>query len=91
MTPTKVKKNSIQKTAAPKCLSDNVRLAMEKYFNDLDGHDPKELHDLIISQVEKPLFETVLNHTRGNVSRAACVLGLNRGTLRNRLKKYGLE
>ena len=90
MTPTKAKKKNIQKTA-PKGLSENVRIAMERYFNDLDGHDPKGLHDLIISQVEKPLFETVLSHTRGNVSHAATVLGVNRGTLRNRLKKYGLE
>ena len=91
MMPSKSERKSIQKIATPKCLSDNVRIAMDKYFNDLDGHDPKELYELIISQVEKPLFETVLNYTRGNVSRAASILGLNRGTLRNRLRKYGLE
>ncbi|MEX2353420.1 MAG: helix-turn-helix domain-containing protein [Gammaproteobacteria bacterium] len=64
---------------------------MDKYFMDMDGHEPKDLYDLILSQVEEPLFETVLDYTGGNVSKAAEVLGLNRGTLRNRLMKYDLQ
>ena len=72
-------------------LSDNVRLAMDKYFKDLDGHEPIELYNLILTQIEVPLFESVLDYTEGNVSHAADVLGLNRGTLRNRLRKYELE
>ena len=72
-------------------LSDSVREAMEKYFDDLDGQAPSSLYELVMSQIEKPLFETVLNHTRGNMSRASELLGLNRGTLRNRLVKYGLD
>lgn len=72
-------------------LSDSVRIAMEKYFEDLDGQPPNDLYELVISQIEKPLFEIVMNHTRGNMSRASEVLGLNRGTLRNRLIKYGLD
>jgi Fis family transcriptional regulator len=75
----------------PRCLSDQVRDAVERYFSDLDGHDTSELYELILSQVEKPLFEAVLKNTRGNLSKAAQVLGMNRGTLRTRLKKYGLE
>ena len=74
-----------------RCLSDSVREATEKYLEDMDGHEPRELYDLFMAQVEKPLIEVVLDHTRGNVSRAAQVLGLNRGTLRNRLKKYELD
>ena len=73
-----------------RCLSDSVREAMEQYFTDLDGHEPNELYDLFLTQVEKPLFEKVMAHTGGNVSRAAQVLGMNRGTLRKRLKKYNL-
>lgn len=72
-------------------LSDSVKIAMEKYFEDLDGQPPNDLYELVISQIEKPLFEIVMNHTRGNMSRASEVLGLNRGTLRNRLIKYGLD
>lgn len=72
-------------------LSDSVRDAMEKYFEDLDGQSPNDLYDLVLSQIERPLFETVMNHTRGNMSKASELLGLNRGTLRNRLIKYGLD
>ncbi|OGT71193.1 MAG: hypothetical protein A3I78_10125 [Gammaproteobacteria bacterium RIFCSPLOWO2_02_FULL_56_15] len=73
------------------CLSEKVRDAVEQYFSDLDGHDATDLYELFISQVEKPLLETILKNTRGNLSKAAQVLGMNRGTLRSRLKKYGLE
>ena len=72
-------------------LSDSVRDAIEKYFEDLDGQSPNDLYDLVLSQIERPLFETVMSHTRGNMSKASEVLGLNRGTLRNRLIKYGLD
>ncbi len=72
-------------------LSEQVRTAMHKYFKDLDGHDPTELYQLILSEIEIPLFETVLEYTEGNVTRAADMLGLNRGTLRNRLEKYNIE
>lgn len=73
------------------CLSESVRRALDGYFADLDGHDASDLYDLVISQVEKPLFEAVIQHTRGNITKAADMLGMNRGTLRSRLKKYGLD
>lgn len=68
----------------------HVREVMEKYFRDMDGHQPTDLYELILAQIEKPLFETVLDYTGGNVSRAAEMLGLNRGTFRNRLSKYDM-
>jgi Fis family transcriptional regulator len=87
-----------KKTNSPKvgsngaaCLSENVRVAMDRYFQDLDGQDPADLYQLIMTQIEVPLFESVLDYTEGNVSRAADMLGLNRGTLRNRLRKYKIE
>ena len=87
----KVKKARNKQPKKNGCLSDNVREAMDRYFNDLDGHEPSDLHELIMSQVEKPLIESVMTNTRGNVSRAAQLLGLNRATLRARLQKYGLD
>ena len=87
----KAKKTRSKQTKKNGCLSDNVREAMDKYFNDMDGHEPSNLHELIMSQVEKPLIESVMTNTRGNVSRAAQLLGLNRATLRARLQKYGLD
>ncbi len=44
-----------------------------------------------MEEVERPLFETVLDHTNGNLSHAAKMLGLTRSTLRKRLGDYGIE
>jgi Fis family transcriptional regulator len=86
----KVKKGSAQKKRT-NGLGQHVKDAMDNYFSDLDGCDSTDLYELVLSEVEKPLFEAVMQNTRGNISRASEVLGMNRGTLRTRLRKYGLE
>lgn len=64
--------------------------ALQKYFHTLNGHKPEELYDLVIGEVEKPLFRAVLDYTGGNQSLAASILGINRGTLRKKLRRHGL-
>lgn len=64
--------------------------SLKKYFKDLNGHAPGDLYGLVIGEVEAPLFKTVMDHTHGNQSRAAEILGLNRATLRKKLKHYCL-
>jgi len=71
-------------------LRDNVSQAMDSYFNLLDGSDVTDVYRLVMSEVEAPLLESVLKYTRGNQTKAAEVMGLNRGTLRKKLKIYGL-
>lgn len=71
-------------------LRECVRDALEHYFRQLDGFQPGELYTMVLGEVEAPLLETVLRHTEGNQSRAAELLGLNRGTLRKKLKQYNL-
>ncbi len=63
---------------------------METYFKDLDGHQVTDLYELVMHEVEAPLFASVMNYTRDNQSKAAALLGLNRGTLRKKLKQYNL-
>ena len=72
-------------------LCELVAKSLDRYFKDLNGQPAAELYDLVISQVERPLLEIVLRETRGNISRAAQILGMNRATLRTRLNKYGLN
>lgn len=74
--------------AAP--LRTQVQYALEDYFRQLDGHVPCNLYKLVLQEVEYPLLETVMQYTRGNQSRAAEILGINRSTLRKKLRQYGV-
>jgi two-component system nitrogen regulation response regulator GlnG len=47
-----------------------------------------DLYEQVVSKVEKPLFELIMEAVNGNQVRAAKVLGINRNTLRERLRKY---
>jgi Fis family transcriptional regulator len=71
-------------------LRDQVESALEEYFSQLDGQPTNDLYQLVLEQIEAPLFTAVLNYTNGNQSKAASMLGLNRGTLRKKLKQYNL-
>ena len=51
-----------------------------------DGLPPDGMYDRIISEVERPLLSLALGATRGNQLRAARLLGLNRNTLRKKIK-----
>lgn len=64
--------------------------ALHRYFKDLNGQNPGDLYGLVLGEVEAPLFEAVMEHTHGNQSRAAEILGINRATLRKKLKHYYL-
>jgi len=71
-------------------LRDRVEKALKNYLSELDGQPVTDIYEMLLSEVEAPLLETVMIYTRGNQSEASIMLGLNRGTLRKKLKKYGL-
>ena len=71
-------------------LAKQVKAAMDIYFQDLEGHTPSDLYRMVINEVEKPLLESVMKEVRGNQSRAAEILGLNRSTLRKKLQLHNL-
>lgn len=68
-----------------------VRRAIDGYFRDLDGQKPCRVYDMVINSVEKPLLESVLHRVRGNQTHAAEMLGINRNTLRKKMKVHGLK
>jgi Fis family transcriptional regulator len=74
-----------------KLLSNLTDECLNSYFESLNGHKPGDLYQLVIGEVEKPLFRAVLTYTNGNQSEAAEILGINRGTLRKKLKDYKLQ
>lgn len=65
--------------------------ALQCYFETLNGHRPARLYDMVMREVEEPLFKVVMGHVAGNQSRAADILGINRGTLRKKLKELGIS
>jgi Fis family transcriptional regulator len=72
-------------------LRDCVAHAVQRYLRDLGDHPAEDLHALVMHEVEAPLLAEVMRHCAGNQSRAAEVLGINRSTLRKKLKQYRLD
>jgi DNA-binding protein Fis len=82
--------SSFELTQKNQPLHDSVRQSLENYLSQLKGPLPSNLYELILAEVEAPLMEAVMEYTKNNQSRAAIVLGLSRGTLRKKLKMYGM-
>lgn len=79
-----------QTTDSPQPLRNSVEAALENYFTHLDGQPVTDLYQMVLAEVEAPLLEAVMRYTGDNQSQASEILGLNRGTLRKKLKHYGL-
>ncbi|GGI88146.1 DNA-binding transcriptional regulator Fis [Shewanella gelidii] len=78
-------------TIKPQLLRDSVKRAVTNFFSQLDGQEASEVYEMVLCEVERPLLDIIMQHTRGNQTRAANMLGINRGTLRKKLKKYGMN
>ncbi len=75
-----------------KPLKDEVRKALNRYFNQLDQKNtPINVYQLVLNEVEPPLLRSVMQFSNNNQSKAAKILGINRTTLRTKLKKYKIE
>ena len=91
------KKNYGARPSSPAALEGELPLrnhterALNDYLASLNGDHPARLYDLVLREVEEPLFRTVLDYAAGNQSRAAGILGINRGTLRKKLRELGLS
>jgi len=71
-------------------LRNNVAQIMQHYFANLKGEEPANIYDFFLDEVEEPLLIAAMKHLGENQSEAARMLGLSRGTLRTKLKKFGL-
>lgn len=74
----------------PTTLEEAVTSAVARLFPRVDKGEANDLYDLVLQEVEAPLLESVMTKTAHNQSKAAKLLGLNRGTLRKKLKRYSL-
>ena len=74
-----------------KSLKYQVGLALRRYFNELDGNKATNVFEMVIKEVEKPMLEEVMKFCNGNKSQASKILGINRVTLRTKLKQYNIK
>lgn len=80
-----------QDQVVQKPLRESVKQALKNYFTKFPTQGVNDLYELVLAEVEKPLLDMVMQYTRGNQTRAAILLGINRGTLRKKLKKHGMS
>jgi Fis family transcriptional regulator len=67
-----------------------VTSAIELYLQDMNGHEVNDLYHVVLSEVEPAILDVVMTYVEGNQTEAADMLGISRGTLRKKLKLYGL-
>ena len=87
---TKPANNSSNGTLIHQTLKESTETALKEYFETLNGNAPNDLYKLVINEVELPLIEAVMAFTNKNQSQAANILGINRSTLRKKLKLFEL-
>lgn len=80
----------IQQAPQESTLRSEVKKALGRYFQHIDNEPVTDLHQMVMAEVEAPLIESVMSYCGNNQSKASIMLGLNRGTLRTKLKLYGL-
>ena len=77
-------------TAQASNLRDSVTAAVRRYLDELDGQLSTDVYQMVLTEIEAPLLQEIMAYTRNNQTKASLMLGLNRGTLRKKLKQYHL-
>ena len=71
-------------------LRESVTVAVRHYLDELDGQMTADVYQMVLAEIEAPLLAEIMAYTRNNQTKASIMLGLNRGTLRKKLKQYNL-
>jgi Fis family transcriptional regulator len=74
----------------PQTLKQCVSEALEDYLKQVENEHVSDLYNMVMGEVEAPMLAVVMKHAKSNQSKAAAMLGLNRGTLRKKLRQYKL-
>ena len=67
-----------------------VKETLRNYFSNIGTEQPIDFYAILLEEIERPLLEVLINHTHYNQVKMAHVLGISRGTLRKKLKQYGM-
>ncbi|MDH4027697.1 MAG: hypothetical protein OEU95_02555 [Nitrospirota bacterium] len=74
-----------------KSIGEFVESRLKGYMRNIKSFEKFNMYDMVIPEVERSLIQMVLKETRGNQIKAACLLGINRNTLRAKIKKLGIK
>lgn len=88
--PTKITDVKLAEELDKYSIEDVVELKISRFLERIGTFYPENVHELIMSKVEKPLLVQILRQVGGNQVQASKILGINRNTLRKKMKLYGL-
>jgi two-component system nitrogen regulation response regulator GlnG len=77
--------------AGPSSIKEFLEEKLKRYIKDMAKLENSNLYESVIGEVEKALIRIVLDETGGNQLRAAKTLGINRNTLRTKIKAYRIK
>jgi Fis family transcriptional regulator, factor for inversion stimulation protein len=84
------KKISVAEDVETITLKQVVKDTLRNYFSNIGGEQPVDFYSILLEEIERPLLEVLINHTHYNQVKMANILGISRGTLRKKLKQYGM-
>jgi Fis family transcriptional regulator len=84
------KKMALADDLATITLKQVVKDTLRNYFANIGGEQPIDFYSILLEEIERPLLEVLINHTHYNQVKMAHILGISRGTLRKKLKQYGM-
>lgn len=85
------KKESLTEAINSCSIHEFLEEKLNRYLKKLTKLERSNLYDSVMSEVEKSLITIVLRETEGNQLRAAKTLGINRNTLRSKIKEYKIR
>lgn len=68
----------------------NLQDYLDTLMQKMPDADPTNIYRLVVDEVERPMLEIMMRYTHSNQSRAAQCLGINRATLRTKLRRHNL-
>ena len=85
-----IKKTATSNDLETITLKQVVKDTLRNYFANIGGEQPIDFYAILLEEIERPLLEVLINHTHYNQVKMAHILGISRGTLRKKLKQYGM-
>ena len=80
----------MSKITLPSHVSSTVRDALQNALDGLGDQEASNVYRLVLDEVERPMMEVMMRYTHNNQSKAAQCMGINRATLRTKLKRHNL-